>query len=181
MSKKCKAYSVSKLGLEKPDNRKAFYAGWDTAIKQAEKCEPVAVVVFRDCEAGESGKEVQFLTDIPGGTKLYAHAEEQASEPAPYKCKYCGCPSWYDPSDQSPPPDYCHESDHGEPEPDLLWRWRRSMSTQETGEPALKREWIGLTDDQIHKADPAPDVMFDNQRIAFAQAIAAKLKELNHG
>jgi hypothetical protein len=32
---------------------------------------------------------------------------------APFSCKYCGRPSWVDPSDQSPPPDYCHESDHG--------------------------------------------------------------------
>lgn len=32
---------------------------------------------------------------------------------APFTCKYCGAPSWVDPSDQSPPPDYCHESDHG--------------------------------------------------------------------
>jgi hypothetical protein len=40
MSKKCRAFSESKLGLEPADNRKAFYAGWDAAIKQAEK--PVA-------------------------------------------------------------------------------------------------------------------------------------------
>ena len=32
---------------------------------------------------------------------------------APFTCKYCGSPSWIDPSDQSPPPDYCHEIDHG--------------------------------------------------------------------
>jgi hypothetical protein len=44
MSKKCKAYSASKLGLEPTDNRKAFYAGWDAAIKEAlaqPKQEPV--------------------------------------------------------------------------------------------------------------------------------------------
>ena len=35
---------------------------------------------------------------------------------APFKCLFCGRPSWVDPSDQAPPPDYCHESDHGEPE-----------------------------------------------------------------
>jgi len=34
----------------------------------------------------------------------------------PYTCKFCGAPSWIDPSEQSPPPDYCHESDHGDPE-----------------------------------------------------------------
>lgn len=33
---------------------------------------------------------------------------------APHEfCKYCGAPSWIDPSDQSPPQDYCQESDHG--------------------------------------------------------------------
>lgn len=32
---------------------------------------------------------------------------------APYVCKFCGFPSWIEPSDQTPPPDYCHESDHG--------------------------------------------------------------------
>ena len=31
MSKKCRAYSESKLGLEPPNNRKAFYEGWDAA------------------------------------------------------------------------------------------------------------------------------------------------------
>jgi hypothetical protein len=44
MSKKCRAYSASKLGLEPADNRKAFYAGWDAAIEAAEKQEPVAWV-----------------------------------------------------------------------------------------------------------------------------------------
>ena len=32
MSKKCRAYSKSKLGIEPPDNRRAFYAGWDAAL-----------------------------------------------------------------------------------------------------------------------------------------------------
>lgn len=31
---------------------------------------------------------------------------------APFTCKHCGMPSRIDPSDQSPPPDYCHEIDH---------------------------------------------------------------------
>ena len=34
----------------------------------------------------------------------------------PFKCKYCGLPSFYPPEDQTPPPDYCHESDHGSAE-----------------------------------------------------------------
>ena len=35
------------------------------------------------------------------------------SQEAPFNCVFCGRPSWIDPSDQTPPPDYCHESDHG--------------------------------------------------------------------
>lgn len=29
-----------------------------------------------------------------------------------FVCKFCGSPSDVDPSDQSAPPDYCHESNH---------------------------------------------------------------------
>ena len=34
MSKKCRAFSKSKAGLDAPDNRKAFYAGWEAALEQ---------------------------------------------------------------------------------------------------------------------------------------------------
>lgn len=40
---------------------------------------------------------------------------------APYKCIYCGAASWIDPSDQRPPPGYCHEVDHGTYEDWLEW------------------------------------------------------------
>lgn len=33
MSNKCLAYSHSKLGLQQPNNKKAFHAGWDAAKK----------------------------------------------------------------------------------------------------------------------------------------------------
>lgn len=29
-----------------------------------------------------------------------------------FTCRYCGSPTDVDPSDQTPPADYCHESDH---------------------------------------------------------------------
>lgn len=32
---------------------------------------------------------------------------------APFKCTYCGRPSWVDPADQVPPSDYCQDIDHG--------------------------------------------------------------------
>ncbi len=34
-------------------------------------------------------------------------------QPPQHDCKYCGAPSWIDPSDQTPPQDYCQEIDHG--------------------------------------------------------------------
>jgi hypothetical protein len=34
MSKKCRAFSRSGLGLEPPDNKRAFSAGWDAAVQE---------------------------------------------------------------------------------------------------------------------------------------------------
>jgi hypothetical protein len=34
MSHKCRAFSTSKIGLQPPNNRNAFYAGWE-AMKKA--------------------------------------------------------------------------------------------------------------------------------------------------
>ena len=42
-----------------------------------------------------------------------------------------------------------------------------------------KRPWVGLTDEEIHRLDPLPHTMFDQQRIDFAKAIEAKLREKN--
>jgi hypothetical protein len=42
----------------------------------------------------------------------------------PYHCSHCGSPSWVDPWDQGksgPPPDYCHEEDHGTDEDRAAW------------------------------------------------------------
>ena len=47
---------------------------------------------------------------------------------APYTCQYCGQPSWLEPIDQTPPPDYCHESDHGSPEED--YKGEKTMTYQ---------------------------------------------------
>lgn len=34
----------------------------------------------------------------------------------PHRCQFCGAPSWIEPCDQTPPPDYCHPEDHGSPD-----------------------------------------------------------------
>jgi hypothetical protein len=44
---------------------------------------------------------------------------------------------------------------------------------------AAQRTWVELTDEEIHNLDPLPHQMFDTQRIEFARAIEAKLKEKN--
>ena len=36
-----------------------------------------------------------------------------------------------------------------------------------------QRTWVGLTDEEIHRLDPLPHTMFDQQRIDFARAIEA--------
>lgn len=50
-------------------------------------------------------------------TRLYSANDSvfliAGNHEAPFTCKYCGLQSWIDPSDQSHPPDYCHEIDHG--------------------------------------------------------------------
>lgn len=34
----------------------------------------------------------------------------------PYRCVWCGAPSWREPGEQPQPPDYCHEGDHDDPD-----------------------------------------------------------------
>lgn len=66
MSKKCRAYSESKLGLELPDNRKAFYAGWDAALRAA-LAEPEQDGICKHCTDGcpacDARKQRKPLTD----------------------------------------------------------------------------------------------------------------------
>ena len=47
--------------------------------------------------------------DMDTGLEYRSVGEQEA----PFTCTWCGRPSWVDPSDQSPPSDYCHEIDHG--------------------------------------------------------------------
>ena len=52
-------------------------------------------------------------------------------------------------------------------------------------EDMLKREWVGLTEPELHEINPtwpAPGQQWDYEDVlAFARAIEAKLKEKNHG
>jgi hypothetical protein len=56
MSKKCKAFSQSYLGLEEPNNRKAFYNGWEAAksewvgLSRGEKLGIIDRHTMRSCD-----------------------------------------------------------------------------------------------------------------------------------
>ncbi len=47
-----------------------------------------------------------------GWEAIWGESSEDDSDEM-FTCKFCGRPSKYPPEDQSCPPDYCHESDHG--------------------------------------------------------------------
>ena len=64
MSKKCKAYSRSGLGLELPDSRKAFYAGWDAA--RAQQQEPW--VELTDEQVDEIVEQVEDVLGVTNRT-----------------------------------------------------------------------------------------------------------------
>lgn len=51
---------------------------------------------------------------------LSREGDSDDAQNAPYRCLFCGVPSWVEPSDQRPPPDYCHEEDHGTAKESLL-------------------------------------------------------------
>ena len=59
------------------------------------------------------------IANTKGNAKAYAKGydlivwDDVQEEEEVFMCKYCGMPSRYPPEDQYPPPDYCHESDHG--------------------------------------------------------------------
>ena len=73
------------------------------------------------CQKGKCQHDWCFDGEDEDGNAAYFSCclcgeEKVTYKEPPHTCLFCGAPSWYDPSDQSPPPDYCHESDHGEPE-----------------------------------------------------------------
>jgi hypothetical protein len=53
-----------------------------------------------------------FMAGMALAESCYGGSAMGVYRPA-FICKYCGADSFIDPTDQTPPPDYCHESDHG--------------------------------------------------------------------
>ena len=88
MSKKCKAYSESKLGLEPADNRKAFYAGWDAAL--ADHIVDANKMVEQPEYASEaSTEELMKLNDLPEPLRLAAMLEKTMQWPLHGKAADC--------------------------------------------------------------------------------------------
>lgn len=71
--------------------------------------------------AGAQTSDVEGGVDPSRGASDDRRASAEAPEVGsgqgapPFRCKVCSAPSWVNPSDQTPPPDYCHPEDHGEP------------------------------------------------------------------
>lgn len=98
------------------DNGDDTYQAWVEADTVQEAKEKAQNEVFNqevdDVDSTESPEDFAVLAVYEGH-----HLEDvKARVDPPYTCKFCGARSYIDPSDQSPPPDYCHESDHGTPE-----------------------------------------------------------------
>jgi hypothetical protein len=62
------------------------------------------------------------------------------------------------------------------------WNCALPIGRNELYAAPLKREWVGLTQDQTYKAwhSQGSDFMDQDEVMKFAKAIEAKLKELNH-
>ena len=77
MSKKCRAFSESKLGLEQPNNRKAFYAGWDAALRQALETEQEPVAWANSFDLQNFDMKVRTGPDLHHTVPLYTAPPKQ--------------------------------------------------------------------------------------------------------
>ena len=112
----------------------------DQTLKRA------AQLLRQDCLREVGSDEVSQVA-----TKLEAIAAQMGGlevQKPPYTCKLCGAPSWVDPFDQEAPPDYCHESDHGEPP---------EQETQPVGDVIEAVHLVGFG-----RKDVGKDVRFDH-------------------
>jgi uncharacterized protein YcaQ len=87
MSKKCRAFSISRVGLEVPNNRKAFYSGWEAAMEcmmNDESHLPVSEqsLVFRLRKRAEIRRQIQDRKSVLEGKpdRIADLLEEAANE-----------------------------------------------------------------------------------------------------
>lgn len=90
-------------------------AEWNATQRPAEVAWP------EDDGSGKAGESrIERVANSHGDGEHYALLGQAPAEDHPHRCRYCGAGSYLDPADQSPPPDYCHESDHGDREEWLM-------------------------------------------------------------
>ena len=170
MSKKCRAYSESRLGLEPSDNRKAFYTGWDAALREAlaeqpaQQQEPVPdTLYFAQWTAAKKD-----LSDyIHVGSLLLAGIEDGeygTSEIDPF-----------DNTIEALQEKLVTGSDHKKVP--LLAYIGELNSTS----PPASKPWVGLTDEEFAAMWMQSNIYGTNREkaIALGRAIEAKLKEKN--
>ena len=176
MSKKCKAYSASKLGLEAPDTRKAFYAGWDAAIEAA--LTPGEPVAFPEgYEIHELPADYTGPAWIEGQVRsLYART---APQPQP-KQEPVACPSVAMDGKVRPVLSFeKYEGDYASG----IYAERIPLFTA----PQPQREWVSLTDEEIAfcrfeaRVESGPFKRDGTTTTRLARAIEAKLREKNGG
>lgn len=101
---------------------------------------------------------------------------------APFTCKYCGAPSFVDPSDQRQPPDYCHPEDHGSDDDRLEYAAARIEDLEGTVK-LLRTALVGLVDadgEELHgmlsvmRLMPVPE----NDKAAMIAAMQALITTL---
>lgn len=98
------------------NNRKITRA--DVVQAAASKGIPVLEALTAMQSVAAKMKDKHVLSQLCEIKSEILFGDEMDEQIPPHTCKYCGAPSWLDESDQSPPPDYCHESDHGLPDND---------------------------------------------------------------
>ena len=177
MSKKCKAYSESRLGLQPADNRKAFYAGWDAALRQAleESANSTADVV-----------ESKALSQ-----------PEQYDQTALELCEKCGWKGIIPDEGclvcarkNQKPVAWLNITDEGERYIQFAGSVKDFNEGTKFYTAPPKREWVGLTDEEawgvyrthglsFHRPNHVEENEWALCMRDFARAIEAKLKEKN--
>ena len=131
---------------------------------------------------------------LPEGKTLLPEVESAITalrqlleQPEPVFCEYCG---GNDDADFGLPTDHCTDCDRPDPTQPSTEDSSEVDHADEltiayldgvhTGKRLVKREWVGLTDEEIDK-NLSEDAQGDCEMHEFARAIDAKLREKNGG
>lgn len=123
----CHSTVLAERGIERPEHYYALGGGTRSSSGVSHVAVLVKDVMSRVCRYDQAGSDPRCAACTKPGTIPSTTGASKGTvecpdggfkpiqEPAPHTCKFCGRPSWVDPSDQAMAPDYCHEADHGHP------------------------------------------------------------------